>query len=53
MIKVVIDRASEMLKNPEINAIYQSLKSESEAKDWIIKAAIATLVVPVSERSGK
>ena len=50
MNQVVIDRANEMLKDKKINSIYQSFKTEEEAKDWIVKVALATLIIPVSER---
>ena len=50
MTQVVMNRATEMLKDSKINAIYQSFKTEGEAKDWIIKSALATLIIPVSER---
>lgn len=43
MLKTVMNRANEMLKNEEINAIYQAFKTKDEAKDWILKAALATL----------
>ena len=51
MKKVVINRAKEMLQDAKINSIYQSFKTEKKAKDWIIKAALATLIIPVSERN--
>ena len=41
---------TEMLKDEKINSIYQSFKTEDEAKDWIVKAALATLILPVDER---
>jgi len=50
MTQVVMNRATEMLKDEKINSIYQSFKTEDEAKDWIIKSALATLIIPVSER---
>ena len=50
MNQVVIDRANEMLKDKKINSIYQSFKTEEEAKDWILEVALATLIIPVSER---
>jgi len=50
MIQVVMNRATEMLKDAKINSIYQSFKTEDEAKDWIIKSALATLIIPVNER---
>jgi hypothetical protein len=51
MTQVIIERANEMLKDSKINAIYQSFKTEDEAKDWLIKSALATLIIPVSDRS--
>lgn len=42
--QTVINRANEMKQNAEINNIYQSFDNESDAKDWLIKAAIATLM---------
>ena len=49
MIQMVIDRVNEMLKDPKINAVYQS-KPEEEAKEFIMAAAMYTLFVPVKER---
>ena len=51
MINIVMERVNEMLKDDQINKLYQSYKTEDEAKDWLIKSAIATLVVPVENRS--
>jgi hypothetical protein len=42
-----------MLKDPKINLIYQSFKTENQAKDWIFKSALATLIVPINERNPK
>lgn len=50
MFEIVMRRASEMLKDKKINSIYQSFATEDEAKDWIIKAALATLLVPPNKR---
>jgi hypothetical protein len=50
MTQVVMNRATEMLKDPKINSIYQSFKTEDEAKHWIVKSALATLIIPVNER---
>jgi len=50
MTQVVINRATEMLKDAKINSIYQSFKTENEAKDWIMYSALATLIIPVSKR---
>ena len=45
-----MDRAIEMLKNPQINNIYQSFETESEAKNWLFKSALATLILSPHER---
>ena len=50
MTQVVMSRATEMLKDAKINSIYQSFKTEDEAKDWMIKSALATLIIPTNER---
>ncbi len=50
MINTVIERANQMLLNSEINSIYQSFDSKEMAHDWLIKSAIATLVIPVEKR---
>lgn len=50
MNQTVIARASEMLKDENVNKIYQSFKTESEAKDWIIKQALITLLYSHEER---
>jgi hypothetical protein len=43
-------RAKQMLKDDKINLIYQSFKTEEEANNWIIKTALATLILPLNER---
>ena len=53
MIRVLINRATEMLKDADIVSIYKSFKTEDEAKDWILKAALATLIIPIDERMKK
>ena len=50
MIQVVQERVSEMVKNVEIQNIMMNFATTEEAQNWIIKAAIATLIVPVNER---
>lgn len=50
MNQIVMNRATEMLKDAKINSIYQSFQTEDEAKDWIIKSALATLMIPANER---
>lgn len=50
MIQTVTNRINEMLQNSEINNVYQSFNSEEEAKNWITKTAIATLIIPVEKR---
>jgi hypothetical protein len=50
MIKIVIDRANEMLKDGKINNIYQSFKTKDDAENWLLKSAIATLIIPNENR---
>ena len=50
IINMVMERANEMLKDPQINKQYQAFKTVDEAKDWILKCALATLILPVDER---
>ena len=50
MHQTVIVRASEMLKDKKINSIYQSFKTESEAKTWILTQALITLLYSHEER---
>ena len=50
MINTVIERTNEMLKDSKINKIYQSFNTKDEAQNWLIKTAIATLTIPVSDR---
>ena len=50
MLEIVMSRANEMLKESEINKIYQSFNTEDSAKEWLIKTALATLIVPVENR---
>lgn len=50
LFETVMSRANAMLKEVEINKIYQSFKTEQLAKDWLIKTAIATLFIPVENR---
>jgi hypothetical protein len=45
MINTVTERIDEMVKNVEIQKIMMSFKSNEEAQEWIIKSAIATLIV--------
>lgn len=53
MTQLLMDRATEMLYDKRINSIYQSFKTKDEAEDWIINQALATLIIPVSERINK
>jgi len=50
MIKTVQDRVNEMIQNVKIQNIMISFSSTEEAQEWIIKAAIATLIIPANER---
>lgn len=45
MINTVTERINEMMKNVEIQKIMMSFKTNEEAQDWLIKSAIATLMV--------
>lgn len=51
LIQTVTDRANEMLKNSEIAKIYNAMPTKDAAQAWLIKAAIATLITPVNERT--
>ena len=48
--KIIMERANLMLENEKINYLYQSFKNKEEAEEWLINAAIATLIIPVNER---
>ena len=50
MIKVVEERVNEMVKNVEIQKIMMGFATTEEAQNWIIKAAIATLMGVQNER---
>ena len=50
MTKTVQNRVAEMIKEPEIQQIMLNFKTQKEAQDYIIKAAIATLCLSVNER---
>jgi hypothetical protein len=56
MIDTVTARGSEMLKNEEVVAVYNEKRnttSKKEADDWLLKTAVATLILPVNERGSK
>ncbi len=44
------ERATLMLKNPEIMALYQSKPNEEEAKKWMLHQAMITLMYSHEER---
>jgi hypothetical protein len=44
MISTVIDRVNEMKKNVEIQKIMMTFKTTDDAYNWLVKAAIATLM---------
>lgn len=44
MIQTVTDRANEMRSNPKVQEIMMKFKTTEEGNDWLVKAAIATLV---------
>ena len=44
MTNTVIARVNEMKQNVEIQKIMMGFKTNDEAYDWLVKAAIATLI---------
>ena len=44
MTNTVIARVNEMKQNVEIQKIMMGFKTDDEAYDWLVKAAIATLM---------
>lgn len=44
MINTVIDRVNEMKKDTQIQKIMMQFKTNDEAYNWLIKAAVATLI---------
>lgn len=53
LIQTVVERANEMLKDEKINNMYQSYKTKEEADEWLIRVALATLMIPIEERGCK
>lgn len=53
LIQTVVERANEMLKDEKINNMYQSYKTKDEADEWLLKVALATLMIPIEERGCK
>lgn len=53
LIQTVVARANEMLQDEKINNMYQSCKTKDEADEWLIKVALATLMIPIEERGCK
>lgn len=46
----IIERAKELLKMPEVQAIYQSKENEADAKEWVMNQALITLMYSHEER---
>lgn len=44
MIQTVIDRANELRKNIEVQKYMMTFKKNEDAENWLVKAAIATLI---------
>ncbi len=44
MSNIVVERVNEMKQNVEIQKIMMGFKTNNEAYDWLVKAAIATLM---------
>lgn len=51
MNQTIIERATELLKDKKVNSVYQSFKTETDAKTWIIKSALVTLLYSPEERA--
>ena len=49
--QTVIKRATELLKDKKVNSVYQAFKTEDDAKTWIIKQALVTLLYSHEERA--
>lgn len=50
MIQIVQSRVNEMIKDVQIQKIMISFESTEVAQEWIIKMAVATLIIPVEQR---
>ena len=48
--KIIMERANLMLKNKKINSLYQSFENKETAENWLVNAAIVSLIIPVNER---
>ena len=51
MIKIVQDRVNEIVKTPEIQQfILDEFDYSEEVQNWLIRSAIATLLIPMEAR---
>ncbi len=50
MIQTVHNRMNEMLQDSQIKAHLNTFPTKDEAHNYLIKAAIATLIIPISQR---
>ena len=50
MIQTVQNRINEMLKDSKVIELINQFSTKEAAQEYIIKAAIATLIIPVNER---
>lgn len=50
IIQTVQNRATELMQEPKIQKIMMEFKSKDEAETWLLKSALATLIIPVNKR---
>jgi hypothetical protein len=51
--KAIANRMQELLTHDEAKKHYQSFENEADAQEWLMKTALVTLVVPISERQAQ
>jgi hypothetical protein len=51
--KAIAERMQVLLADNQVKGIYNSFSTEAEAQDWLMKTALVTLVVPISERQAQ
>ena len=51
MVQIVSERYQALIADPDIRTIYNSFRDPQEADRWLVKAAIATLMIPPAQRT--
>jgi hypothetical protein len=51
--KAIAERMQVLLADNQVKGIYNSFSAEAAAQDWLMKTALITLVVPISERQAQ